>query len=301
MATILVVDDSPVDRRLAGGLLSRHPAASEGPGWKVVYATNGREGLEAIAREHPDLVLTDMQMPEMNGLSLVEAIRSQHPLIPVILMTAHGSEDLAIQALQRGASSYVPKRNLAGDLVETVENILSAARSGQDRQRLMECLTQTEAQFVLENDPALIPPLLGHLRESLTRMNLCDDTGLLQVSVALGESLANAMYHGNLEISSVVRERSETEYQMLIAERRRQKPWRDRRVYVSSKETLGEVRYVIRDEGPGFDPSKLPDPTDPANMEKTTGRGLLLIRTFMDEVFHNDVGNQLTLVKRRER
>src|SRR5262245_32967002 len=168
MAKVLIIDDSPVDRRLAGGLLAKHPAQGEGgPGLHVVYASNGREGLDVIAREKPDLVLTDMQMPEMNGLELVEAVRSQYPLIPVILMTAHGSEELAIQALQRGASSYVPKRNLASDLIETVENILNTSRSCSDKQRLLESLTQTESQFVLENDPALIPPLLAHLRESV--------------------------------------------------------------------------------------------------------------------------------------
>ena len=302
MAKVLIVDDSPVDRRLAGGLLARHPTQGDGGlDVKVVYANNGREALEVIAREKPDLVLTDMQMPEMNGLELVEAIRSQHPLVPVILMTAHGSEELAIQALQRGASSYVPERNLATDLVETVEGILSTSLHGANKQRLLECLTQTESQFVLENDPALIPPLLGHLRESVMRMNLCDETGLIQVSVALGEALANAMYHGNLEVTSDVRERSEAEYQTLIADRRHQKPYRERRVYVTSKESLAEVRYVIRDEGKGFDPTGLPDPTDPSNLEKTTGRGLLLIRTFMEEAFHNETGNQLTMVKRRER
>jgi CheY-like chemotaxis protein len=290
MATVLIVDDSPVDRRLAGGLLSKQAGGGDGAGVQVVYANNGKEALEVLGREQPDLVLTDMQMPEMNGLELVEAVRSQFPLIPVILMTAHGSEELAIQALQRGASSYVPKRNLASDLVETVEGILTAAKSCQDQRRLLECLTQTESQFVVDNDPAIIPPLLGHLRENLTRMNLCDETGLIQVSVALGESLANAMYHGNLEISSEVREKSETDYQGLIAERRRQKPWRDRRVYVASKETLGEVRYTIRDEGPGFDPKSLPDPTDPANLDKTTGRCLLLIRTLMEYVFYIEYG-----------
>ena len=57
--------------------------------------------------------------------------------------------------------------------------------------------------------------------------------------------------------------------------------------------------FVIRDEGPGFDVSKLPDPTDPANLEKRSGRGLLLMRAFMAEVKHNARGNELTLVWRR--
>src|SRR5262249_51241466 len=102
--TVLVVDDSLVDRHLAGGIIEKMP------GWKALYATNGAEGLEAIEGKPPDVVLTDMLMPEMDGLQLVEAIRSQHPLIPVILMTAHGSEDIAIQALRKGAASYVPKK-----------------------------------------------------------------------------------------------------------------------------------------------------------------------------------------------
>ena len=56
---------------------------------------------------------------------------------------------------------------------------------------------------------------------------------------------------------------------------------------------------MVRDEGPGFDPATLPDPTDPSNLERVGGRGLLLIRTFMDEVRHNESGNEITFVKRR--
>ncbi len=57
---------------------------------------------------------------------------------------------------------------------------------------------------------------------------------------------------------------------------------------------------MIRDEGQGFDLASLPDPTLPQNLERRTGRGLFLIRTFMDEVRHNAVGNEITMVKRRD-
>src|SRR5262245_55145793 len=106
MTTVLVVDDSPVDRHLAGKLLEKTA------GMTVVYATDGRNALDVMRQTQLDLVLTDMQMPGMDGLELVGEVRSQYPQIPVILMTAHGSEELAVQALQQGASSYVPKRNL---------------------------------------------------------------------------------------------------------------------------------------------------------------------------------------------
>ena len=63
--------------------------------------------------------------------------------------------------------------------------------------------------------------------------------------------------------------------------------------------TRYEAAFAIRDEGAGFDPDALPDPTDPANIEKTSGRGIFLMRAFMDEVLYNDVGNAVVLVKRR--
>src|SRR5262245_20006909 len=94
--TVLVVDDSPVDLRLAGGILEK---SSE---FRAMYAGNGTEALTAMERQLPGMVLTDLQMPEMDGLELVEAIRTRYPLVPVILMTAHGSEAIAIKALQRG-------------------------------------------------------------------------------------------------------------------------------------------------------------------------------------------------------
>ena len=60
-----------------------------------------------------------------------------------------------------------------------------------------------------------------------------------------------------------------------------------------------EARFVIRDEGPGFDPRTLPDPTDPENLLKPSGRGVMLIRTFMDAVAFNETGNEITMIKRQ--
>jgi CheY-like chemotaxis protein len=298
MPKVLIVDDSPVDRRLAGKLLEKRGDGGEPTGISVVTAENGRQALEVIAREHPAAVVTDLQMPEMNGLDLVMQIRARHPLLPVILMTAHGSEELAVRALKGGAASYVPKRELGQDLLETVEAVIETAGGKRDESRLMQSLERTESHFVLDNDPALIPPLVGYLKDSVFRMSGSDDTGLIQMTVALREALLNAMEHGNLELDSGLREKDDHSYHDLQRERRAQKPYADRRVHVTSRESRGEAVFVIRDDGPGFDVSKLPDPTDPANLEKRSGRGLLLMRAFMSEVKHNDRGNELTLVWR---
>src|SRR4051812_43723930 len=119
--TILVVDDISVDRRKAGGIVEQNL------GWSVIYADHGLSALAAIERDRPRIVLTDLQMPQMNGLELVEAVKRKHSLVPVVLMTAYGSEDIAIEALRQGAASYVPKNRLTRDLAQTLEQVLAAA------------------------------------------------------------------------------------------------------------------------------------------------------------------------------
>lgn len=295
MAKVLVVDDSPVDRLLVSKLLGKSLNLT------AAYAANGREALDACAADPPDVVLTDLQMPEMDGLELVEQVRGRYPLVPLVLMTAHGSEEVAVQALKRGAASYVPKRNLAKELGHTLDKVLGLAHARRRQQRLRECLAWQESYFVLDNDRALIPPLVGELADNLLRLGLCDEAEAVRATVALGEALDNAMHHGNLEISAAVRDEDEKAYQDLIARRREQPPYRDRRVYVRVRESRDEAVCVIRDEGPGFDVARLPDPADPANMDHLENRGLLLIRTFMDEARYNAKGNEVTLVKRRRK
>jgi CheY-like chemotaxis protein len=295
MAKVLVVDDSPLDGFLAGSLLEAQTDL------EAVYAQDGKEALEAMRREVPDLVLTDLQMPEMNGLELVEAVKQNFAYVPIILMTAHGSEDIAVQALRLGAASYVPKKNLAQDLVDSAQRVLALSRASRNQHMVLECLGEIVSQFVLTNHPAYLPPVIGHLQDQMNQLKICDKAGLVRVGNALHEVLVNAIEHGNLELSSELREASDrTAYIQLTEERRRLEPYRDRRVFVTAKFSHAQAVYVIRDEGPGFDPATLPDPLSPANLEKTTGRGLLLIRTFMDEVSFNPTGNEITIVKRRK-
>jgi CheY-like chemotaxis protein len=293
MLKVLVVDDSAFDRKLASGLLERHLQA------QVRGAEDGAAALRMLEEEVPDIVITDLQMPEVNGLELVEKIREKFPSLPVILMTAHGSEEISIQALRRGAASYVPKRNLADDLATTVRNVLTISKLDHEQLVMLDYLTHNESHFQLDNDPSLIAPFISYVQRGLTRMKICDESAQIHVAVALQEALMNAIEHGNLEVDSSLRDQAGAAYDNLVRTRRTEPPFADRRVHVSVCETRSEAIYKIRDEGPGFDPSTLPDPTDPANLERISGRGLLLIRTFMDEVTHGAQGREITMVKRR--
>ena len=79
--TVLVVDDSVMDRRRAGGLVEK-----EGD-WRAIYAEDGPAAMARIAESVPDVVVTDLTMPGMSGLELVEAIRRDHPDLPVIILS----------------------------------------------------------------------------------------------------------------------------------------------------------------------------------------------------------------------
>jgi anti-sigma regulatory factor (Ser/Thr protein kinase) len=125
-----------------------------------------------------------------------------------------------------------------------------------------------------------------------------DRTERMRVGMALQEALVNAIYHGNLEVSSDLRQEDERVFHDLADNRRRQPPYRERRIHVRVCLGRSETVYVVQDQGPGFDPGSLPDPTDCHNLDRIGGRGLMLIRTFMDHVAHNPRGNEITMIKR---
>src|SRR5262249_56453138 len=137
----------------------------EDVGFEVEVAGSGADALAALGRGLPDIVLTDLEMPGLNGLQLVEQVCHLYPGLPVVLMTAYGSEEIAALALRKGATSYVPKRYLAQDIIATIGNILAMARADRQYQRVLEFQTRSETNYALPNDEGLIPPFIGHLEE----------------------------------------------------------------------------------------------------------------------------------------
>ena len=298
MTKLLVVEDSAVDRRLVGELLKRRFQCT------VEYAASGEEALARMKGAAPDLVLTDLTMPGMNGLELVQSLRTHYPDVPVILMTAYGSESLAMTALQRGAASYVPKSHLPDKLADTVVEVLDLARADRSHTRLIQCLTESRFVFELENDTALIDPLVDLIQQMVTGIDLVDFTGRLQIGVALKQALLNALFHGNLEITQEQIENVESQLLQqnepsLVERRASASPYRDRRIHVEIDLARDQAKFVVRDEGPGFDTSRMADANQPGGLEADGHRGLSLIRSFMDQVTFNDTGNVITMVKRR--
>jgi CheY-like chemotaxis protein/anti-sigma regulatory factor (Ser/Thr protein kinase) len=291
--TVLVAEDSRTQA-------VRFQLLLEKAGYEVVLAADGRQALEMIRKSQPDVVVTDLDMPEMNGLELVEAVHQEFPRIPIVLATAVGNEAIAAEALRKGAASYVPKRFL-NDLVPTLQQLLAVAQADRASSLLAEYATYSEVRFSLTNDTALLAPLVAQIQRILGRFGLLAGNGAMRVASALDEAMQNAIIHGNLEVSSKLREEEDVgAYHAFIQKRRQESPYKDRRAHVRACVTREYAEFVIRDEGPGFDPKAIPDPTDPAFLDRPCGRGLWLINAFMAEVRYNEKGNEITMIYRRQ-
>lgn len=292
MESLLVVDDSATDRVRVAGLLKNSNR------YNVFTATDGQDALDQLASGSIDLVLTDMQMPEMNGLQLVRTIKEDFPLTPVILMTAVGSEELAVDAMNEGAAGYVNKAGGANWLLTSVQQVLAARVKQMAHTELMAHLQTDQYDLELENNRALMSSTARFLKQAVQAVNLVPGSELPRIGIALEEALLNACLHGNLGLDSKLREEG-SRFEELAAERSNLSPWSERRVRVTAEITPERMEISITDEGSGFSPTELPDPTDPENLLKPHGRGVMMMKMFLDDVSWNEKGNRVTLVKVR--
>ena len=134
---VLVVDDSRVYR----DLVVNHILAPNG--FEALAAADGEEGLRIARSESPDLIVLDMLMPGLTGIQVLEALHAEGRDIPVILMTIHGSEEVAVRAFRLGAKDYVIKPFDVEELLEAMERALSEIRLRRERDALMK---EIEAQ-----------------------------------------------------------------------------------------------------------------------------------------------------------
>jgi CheY-like chemotaxis protein len=289
MANILVVDDSPVDRMLLRNY------AEKIAGYSVIEAESGEDALFKIREWDIDLVVTDLLMPGMDGLELVNKVRDSYPDLPVILATAHGSEAVATQALEAGASGYIPKSDMQNVIVPTIRNVLAILNSQRSYAQLIDCSQEVTFKFDLANDPSLFPPLVDLCDKMLSGMSPLDRIQRLRVVIAVEQALQNALFRGNLEIEDWVKvpfgeEGPSNELFQLMNHRLKDPAIAKRRIKVAIKINRDHFECQIHDQGRGFDHASKGELNS-----ATTGRGLVLINTFMDSVQFNPVGNQVVM------
>src|SRR3989442_11690052 len=183
---ILVVDDDE-------GLLRLLTMRLSAMGFDVTTSMTGEEALAVAKREVFDLALTDLRLPDRDGLSVLEELRLIHPDLPVLLLTAHGSIPSAVEAMQKGAFGYLTKPFDDKELKATLEKALAQQRMGREIQRLKLLVKEL---YGLENVVARSTKMQA-LLEQVSRVAESDATICISGETGTGKEVIARVIHCN--------------------------------------------------------------------------------------------------------
>lgn len=267
----------------------------DGRGFNVITAPHPSAALPLIDLAAPDIVITDLFLPEGSGLTLTQAMRARRERCPVIVTAEAGTEPAVVQALRAGAVDYLEKP--IG--VEQLAHALQRAR-----QMLPLDLAETagilssESRLTMDSDPVHIPGVVSWLIHTTT--STLPETTRLHLRGALQELLFNAVEHGNLEVYYHDKQRAlaENRYDDLLAKRLAIPRYRDRTVtvHVQYDQRARRLRYRIADEGKGFKwRGILHRAGEICPSEDVNGRGIFLARSFFPDLTYNERGNEVSI------
>jgi len=293
MPRVLVVDDEEVIRITLQKKLSRI-------GYNVISFEKAEDLLCYMkdGDSRADLIITDIKLRKMDGIELLRRINSMEEPPPVLIISGHGNVEDAIRALRYGASDYIRKPFDINDLTSSVRSVLKRQLEKSLAESSGKYKKYEKSVFSIPNDGSLINTISFNLTKDLVPSGLFNYTTSENIALSLKEALTNAMFHGNLEIDSSLRDSGGMrEFNEEAEKRRFIAPYNERMVNITYEFTPDYVLYEIEDKGAGFDYRSLPDPRDPENFFKNSGRGLLIIRIHMDEVTWSDSGRVITMKK----
>jgi DNA-binding NtrC family response regulator len=179
---LLVIDDDAVTRELLTEVL-------QGEGYEVVACDRGAAALERADAEAFDLAVTDIRMPEMDGIAVTRALRARHPDIQVVVMTAFGSVETAVEAVKHGAFDYVSKPMNIDEIKSTVRRALSEQRLAGTRRDGDRAAADATGE-VVGRSPAMV-----EVYKTVARVAPSRSTVLIEGESGTGKELIAAAIH----------------------------------------------------------------------------------------------------------
>jgi two-component system response regulator AtoC len=187
MEKILVVEDDKITRRLIKEILSRG-------GYEVIEGEDGSQALELFKKEKPDLVITDYQMPVMNGLRLLSEVRGINPAVPVIMLTGFGDIALTIKAIQIGAFDFLEKPINAPQLKNVVTSALSSVQSSKKHEDVLKEGISIDKK-IQENILIGKSPQIKEIFKNIGRVSLNKVNVLIEGESGTGKELIARLIH----------------------------------------------------------------------------------------------------------
>ena len=263
----------------------------------VFEADNTTDALDLFKQEQIEGVFGRVDLPEVNGFGLLESIKKLKAFVPFVAIAADNQKEIILRSFSLGACDLLTFPFSHSNLHQSLSRVIQL---NEDSKFSVYCLENSifeSRTLELYNDFEYINQIVSFMTRNLPSFGILEEQELFAINMALVEALSNAIFHGNLEVSSELKQQRFELFREEAELRRQREPYCHRRVYIHYEISRNSVKYVIRDEGKGFDYSRLPDPTLPENLFKESGRGILMIMSFMDEVFWNARGNEITLIR----
>jgi len=287
---ILIVEDDHASRLFLESLL-------ESNNYDFRSAENGIEGLNVFDEYNPDLVFTDIKMPIMDGLELLEAIRDKNSDAIVVIVTAFGSENYAIQALHLGANNYLKKPVSGQELLRLLKKYKAIISGKYSPESLPGKLIDRTYSIEFKSEFTKIPKIVDKIMiESAIEI---DDSEKVNIELGLVELITNAIEHGNLGISYVEKQLALDDGTLseLFDERLHNAKYKNRKIKVDFFTDEEKYQWTITDEGEGFNWKIIPDPTDQEHILELNGRGIFISKFLFDKIEYIGKGNIVIATK----
>ncbi len=287
---VLIVEDDKASRFFLESLL-------ESNDYEFRSAANGIEGLNIFEEYQPDIVLTDIQMPIMDGLELLEAIRDTKSDTIVIIVTAFGTENYAIQALHLGANNYLKKPVSSQELLRLLKKYKAILSSKYSPEALPGRLINRKFSIEFNTEYNKIPKIVDKV---IVESNLdIDDNEKINIELGLVELITNAIEHGNLNINYEEKQKALDDGILgdLYNKRMEDAVYQNRTITIDFFADLEKYQWTITDEGNGFDWNTLPNPTDEDHILELNGRGVFISRFLFDKIEYIGKGNIVVATK----
>jgi DNA-binding response OmpR family regulator len=267
-------------------------------GYEVESAMDGETAFRMIMKSPPDLLVTDIKMPKMTGLELIQRLKREGVEIPVVVITAYFDIDNAIQAIRLGALNFFKKPFDFRIIRNAIFKIEKMKYSQVEKAVALKYYKKGEISFVIPSNVDLIDGISKYITDRAAELGYISGPQKFYFQLAIDEAISNAILHGNLRIKELEERNSDGRTrEELYRERIAQPGYFDKKVTVTATIEPSKLEIAVRDEGEGFDQTELPDPTDNENVFKYHGRGIFVIRNVMDDVRFNAKGNEITMVK----
>ena len=270
-------------------------------GHSVICAKDGEEALKIFLKEEIEGIFCALTLPKLGGLELLKEVKSSNSRRPFVMLCPHSDTKNALNALQLGACDYLIKKIKPLELQRTLDRVVSLHEGFHFSAYALDHLLQETRTLEIGNDFEGVNRIIAFMTQDLPSYGILIQEQLFRMNMLLKEAIENAIFHGNLELNSEMRRKNPQLFYKTASQKRNMDPYKNRKLILQYDISRNSAKYVVRDEGKGFAHGDLLDPVDPDNLLRIVGRGLIMIMNFMDEVFWNDRGNEITMVRYRKR